>query len=29
VERGGYGELVGILVLFLVVLMAERWMRTR
>lgn len=29
VERGGSGELIGILVVFAVVLLAERWLRSR
>jgi hypothetical protein len=29
IERGGYGELAGVVALFLVIILAERWMRTR
>ena len=29
VERGGWLELAGVIVVFLVVLFAERWARTR
>jgi hypothetical protein len=29
VERGGYGELIGVAALFLAILLAERWLRTR
>jgi hypothetical protein len=28
-ERGGVTELVGVAVLFLAILLAERWLRTR
>jgi len=29
IERGGYGELAGVGALFLVILVAERWIRSR
>jgi hypothetical protein len=29
IERGGYGELAGVVVLFLAILLAERWIRSR
>jgi hypothetical protein len=29
IERGGYGELGGVLALFLAILLAERWARSR
>jgi len=29
IERGGYGELAGVVALFLVILVAERWARSR
>ena len=29
VDRGGLGELVGVVVVFLGILLAERWMRNR
>lgn len=29
IERGGIGELVGVAALFVVILLAERWLRSR
>jgi hypothetical protein len=29
IDRGGAGELVGVAALFLVILIAERWLRSR
>jgi hypothetical protein len=29
IERGGYGELAGVAALFLAILLAERWIRSR
>jgi hypothetical protein len=29
VERGGYGELAGIALLFVAILLGERWLRSR
>jgi hypothetical protein len=29
IDRGGVGELVGVALLFLVILIAERWLRSR
>ena len=29
IERGGYGELAGVVALFLAILLAERWARSR
>jgi hypothetical protein len=29
IDRGGVGELVGVAALFVAILLAERWMRTR
>jgi len=29
IERGGYGELAGVVALFVAILLAERWARSR
>jgi hypothetical protein len=29
ISRGGYGELAGVVVVLLAILVAERWLRTR